>query len=52
MNGLLRQYLPKGRDFSHLRQRQLDVIARKLNKRPKNVLDFRTPKITLEEVLR
>lgn len=52
VNGLLRQYLPKGRDFSHLSQRQLDVIARKLNNRPKKVLDFRTPKIALEEVLR
>jgi IS30 family transposase len=51
-NGLLRQYLSKGRDFSHLSQRKLDSIARQLNTRPKKILEFRTPIMALDEVLR
>jgi IS30 family transposase len=42
-NGLLRQYLAKGQDFSHLTQRQLDAIALKLNTRPRQTLGWKTP---------
>jgi IS30 family transposase len=42
-NGLLRQYFPKGTDLRRVSQRQLDVVATKLNTRPRETLNWRTP---------
>jgi IS30 family transposase len=50
-NGLLRQYLPKGADFSTLSQAQLDAIALRLNTRPRMTLGFQTPAAKLAEIV-
>lgn len=42
-NGLLRQYYPKGVDLSAVSQAQLDVVARKMNTRPRETLQWKTP---------
>jgi IS30 family transposase len=42
-NGLLRQYFPKGMDLSDISQQKLNAIARRLNERPRQTLDFETP---------
>ena len=42
-NGLLRQYLPKRQSMAHVTQYDCNMIARKLNRRPRKRLGFRTP---------
>jgi IS30 family transposase len=42
-NGLLRQYFPKGMDLSNIHQNRLNAVARRLNERPRETLDFETP---------
>ena len=50
-NGLIRQYLPKGTNFTSLTQEQLNHILDRLNNRPRKKLGFRTPREALEEAL-
>ncbi len=42
-NGLLRQYFPEGVDLASYTQEALDVVAQKLNTRPRKVIGFHTP---------
>jgi IS30 family transposase len=42
-NGLLRQYFPKGEDISHFSQAELNRIARLINERPRETLNWQTP---------
>jgi IS30 family transposase len=43
MNGLLRQYFPKGSDFRNITQKDVASAVRSLNNRPRKSLNYRTP---------
>ena len=51
-NGLLRQYFPKGEDYTDIPEKRLDEVARQLNGRPRETLNWRTPAEALNELLR
>lgn len=43
MNGLIRQYFPKGTDFNTVSQKQVNDVMNKLNNRPRATRGFKTP---------
>jgi IS30 family transposase len=43
MNGLLRQYFPKGTELRQYSQKQLDVVAAQINRRPRKRYGYATP---------
>ncbi len=51
MNGLVRQYPPKGMDLSIYSQEQLDAIADEINNRPRKGLRVRSPLSVYRELL-
>lgn len=42
-NGLIRQYYPKGIDFTRISETQIKKVERLLNNRPRKCLGFKTP---------
>ena len=50
-NGLLRQYFPKGTDFTAVTEAELDAVADELNDRPRKRLAFANPTEQLAELL-
>ena len=47
-NGLIRDYFPKGTDFSLVSKARLKQVQNELNERPRKVLDMCTPKEVFE----
>jgi IS30 family transposase len=43
LNGLVRQYIPKGTDFSSIESSSIEQIQKKLNARPRKILGYLTP---------
>ena len=50
MNGLIRQYLPKGKSLRRVTQPRLDRIAHELNHRPRKRLGWKSPAQVLSEM--
>ncbi len=48
LNGLVRQYIPKGCDISQFSDGEIQQIEDKLNRRPRKRLGFRTPEHVFE----
>lgn len=42
-NGLVRQYFPKGSDFTAITDQQVQAVAERLNERPRKTLGYQTP---------
>ncbi|MCM8857566.1 MAG: IS30 family transposase, partial [Candidatus Thiodiazotropha sp.] len=42
-NGLIRQYFPKGSDFTTISQKEINQAMDKLNNRPRKCLGMKTP---------
>jgi IS30 family transposase len=43
INGLIRQYIPKGSSFNHITTQEIKKIENRLNHRPRKSLGWRTP---------
>lgn len=49
-NGLIRQYFPKGTDFTKITQAEVDEVVEAINNRPRKTLNYRTPNEVFEEI--
>ena len=51
MNGLLRQYFPKGTDLRAYTAADLAIVASEINHRPRKTLDWATPAGLFDDLL-
>lgn len=51
-NGLIRQFFPKGTDFSKISRREIKQVQELLNGRPRKVLNWQTPNEVFNKLLR
>jgi IS30 family transposase len=51
LNGLIRQYIPKGKDFDDIDESYITQIEEKLNTRPRKILNFLTPKDFYDNII-
>ncbi len=50
-NGLIRDFFPKGTDFTTVTDQEIAEMETLLNNRPRKVLNFATPAETLQQIL-
>lgn len=51
-NGLLRHYFPKGTDFLSISEKDIAIVVKKLNNRPRKCLNYQTPHEAYRQALR
>lgn len=50
-NGLIRNFFPKGTDFGTIDRKKLQWVQEALNERPRQTLEFKTPKDALNKLI-
>lgn len=50
VNGLIRQYFPKGTDFAHVPRRAVQRVEQQLNDRPRRRFNYQTPREVLRSI--
>lgn len=50
-NGLVRQYFPKGHDFTTITRERLQEVEEEINHRPRNILAYRSPNDLLDHLI-
>ena len=50
-NGLLRFYFPKGTDFRQISEKEVALVVKKLNNRPRKCLNYQTPREVYRQAL-
>jgi transposase, IS30 family len=51
LNGLIRQYFPKGSDFEHITHEQVNHVIQKLNNRPRKRFGYLSPTVVLNQAI-